>query len=326
MTKTTGSDSQNARSQKRNPAKKFTEASKVRLPNFSKVTDKIIADLKQGIRPWIKPWTTTDRSAVSLPVRHTGEPYRGVNVLMLWGEAVEKGYRSARWMTYRQALELGGYVRKGQSGTLVYYANNLFVKKIDSEGTENRHEVYLLRAYTVFNTEQIEGLPAAMSASSDTMRPKVHLIDAAEQFVAATLATIRHGGDRAYYTEKEDAIQLPRPDRFNDAESYAATQLHELIHWTKHARRLNRRFDENLFAYKGHSKEELVAELGAAFLCAHLGVTPEVREDHAAYIGHWLRILGEDNRAIFAAAANAQRAVDYLQSLQPGSSQRGEDS
>jgi antirestriction protein ArdC len=293
----------------------MTKAARADL--YTRVTEKIIADLNQGVRPWIKPWSAGRSSGdVSLPLRHTGEPYRGINILLLWSEAIQKGYQSARWMTYRQALELGGHVRKGEAGSQVVYANSLSMKSVETDGSVNQRDVYLLRAYTVFNTDQIDGLPDEFTPG-EPPRDRLSLNDAAERFVAATKATIRHGGDHAYYTESGDAIQLPHPNCFTDAESYAATQLHELIHWTKHASRLDRHFESHRYAYKGYSREELVAELGAAFLCAALGVTPEPREDHAAYISHWLRILEEDRRAVFTAAAHAQRAVDYLQALQP---------
>jgi antirestriction protein ArdC len=293
----------------------MTKAARADL--YMRVTEKIIADLNQGVRPWIKPWSAGRSSGdVSLPLRHTGEPYRGINILILWSEAIQNGYQSARWMTYRQALELGGYVRKGEAGSQVVYANSLSMKSVETDGSVNQRDVYLLRAYTVFNTDQIDGLPEEF-APVGPPRDRLGLNEAAERFVAATRVTVRHGGDHAYYTESGDAIQLPHPDCFTDAESYAATQLHELIHWTKHASRLDRHFESHRYAYKGYSREELVAELGAAFLCAALGVTPVPREDHAAYISHWLRILEEDRRAIFSAAAHAQRAVDYLQALQP---------
>jgi antirestriction protein ArdC len=143
------------------------------------------------------------------------------------------------------------------------------------------------------------------------------LLENAERFFNATSATIRHGGNQAYYAESTDLIQLPHPQTFKDRESYAATQLHELTHWTKHISRLNRDFGCKHFGDEGYAREELVAELGAAFLCASLGVTLEPREDHAVYIGHWLKVLQSDSRTIFSAAAHAQRAVDFLHGLQP---------
>ena len=254
---------------------------------------------------------------ISLPMRHNAEPYRGINILLLWSEAIDRGYRSAHWMTYRQAMELGGHVRKGESGSTVVYANNLKLKTIEDDGGIEQRDIYLMRAYTVFNTEQIDGLPARFADVIEPPREKMALIEAAEQFFDATSATIRHGGDKAYYTEAADFIQLPHPEAFKDAESYAATKAHELTHWTKHTSRLNRDLGRERFGDEGYAREELVAELGAAFLCAALGIAAEVRDDHAAYIGEWLKVLKSDHRAIYSAAAQAQRAVDFLHGLQP---------
>jgi antirestriction protein ArdC len=172
-----------------------------------------------------------------------------------------------------------------------------------------------MKAYTVFNVEQIDDLPAHYTAKREPKGEPLQLIANAEAFFVATGATFRHSGNMAYYAPGPDLIQLPPPEAFNDAESYAATKAHELTHWTAHpsrlARVLSKRFGDNAYA-----AEELIAELGAAFLCADLGITPEPRDDHAAYLAHWLRVLREDKRAIFSAAAHAQRAVDYLHSLQ----------
>jgi antirestriction protein ArdC len=143
------------------------------------------------------------------------------------------------------------------------------------------------------------------------------LIASAEAFIAATGATIRHGADSAYYSPKLDIIQLPMPEAFRDTESYTATKAHELTHWTAHRTRLNREFGGQRFGDTGYAREELVAELGSAFLCADLGITPEPREDHAAYLAHWIAVLKADKRVIFAASAHAQKAVDFLHGLQP---------
>lgn len=284
---------------------------------YTRVTYKIVADLEKGIRPWMKPWSAgTAATRITLPMRHNGEPYRGINILLLWSEAIDRGYCSAHWMTYRQAMEFGGHVRKGESGCTVVYANNLSLKTIDDDGSVDHRDIYLMRAYTVFNTEQIDGLPARFAGTVEPPREKMALIEAAERFFDATAATIRYGGDKAYYTEGADFIQLPHPEAFKDAESYAATKAHELTHWTKHASRLNRDLGRKRFGDEGYAREELVAELGAAFLCAALGITAEARDDHAAYIGDWLQVLHGDNRAIYSAAAQAQRAVDFLHGLQ----------
>ena len=290
----------------------------MRTDIYTRVTDRIVADLEKGVRPWLKPWSGgPSATRITIPLRSNGEAYRGINILLLWSEAIDKGYQSPHWMTYRQALELGGYVRKGESGSPVVYANHLSRKEMNEEGLTEERSVYLLRGYTVFNTDQIDGLPARFRSESVPPLDKIAVIETAERFFDATGATFRHGGDQAYYTEGADAIQLPPPAAFKDAESYAATKAHELTHWTKHAKRLNRDFGRERFGDEGYAHEELVAELGAAFLCAELGVTPEIRRDHAEYIDHWLKVLKGDKRAIFVAAAHAQRAVDFLKGLQP---------
>ena len=173
-----------------------------------------------------------------------------------------------------------------------------------------------MKGYTVFNVEQVDGLPTHYFAQPANPLPLSERIENADRFMTNTAATIHHGGNRAFYAPARDAIQLPPFEAFKDKESYYATALHELTHWTKPKSRLDRDFSAKRFGDHGYAREELVAELGAAFLCAELGITPEVREDHAAYLGHWLTVLKEDKRAIFSAAAHAQRAADYLSELQ----------
>jgi antirestriction protein ArdC len=284
---------------------------------YSRVTERLIADLKKGVRPWLKPWSAGNTAGrVGLPRRHNGVPYRGINVLVLWGEALDKGYGSSTWMTFKQALALGGHVRKGEHGSVIVYADRIIRTETDDRGEDVEREIPFLKAYSVFNVDQIDGLPAHYYVDADQKADKPELIEAAERFFSATGAIIRHGGDQAYYSPGADVIQLPVPEAFRDAESYAATKAHELTHWTSHPQRLARDFGGKRFGDVGYAREELVAELGAAFLCADLGIALEPREDHAAYLGHWLSILREDKRAIFAAAAHAQRAVDFLHGLQ----------
>ncbi len=294
------------------------ETSPARLDVYSRVTAKVIADLEQGVRTWMKPWTASNTvGRITLPLRHNGVAYRGINVLLLWGEAVANGYASSKWMTYRQAMELGGHVRKGEHGSLVVFANRITRSEENDQGEALEREIAFMKGYTVFNVDQIIGLPADYYDKPSELPAKMQLIEKAEEFFAATGATFRHGGNMAYYAPGPDLIQLPNPEAFRDAESYAATKAHELTHWTKHKTRLDRDFGRKTFGDEGYSREELVAELGAAFLCVALGITPEVRDDHAAYIGHWLKVLKDDKRAIFTAAAHAQRAMDYLHTLQP---------
>jgi antirestriction protein ArdC len=235
---------------------------------------------------------------------------------MLWSAAVTKGYACPLWLTFKQA-------RKGEAGELVVYANSITRTETDARGEETEREIPYMKGYTVFNAEQCDGLPAHYTAKAEppALSPMQRL-EAADRFFAATGAEIRHGGTRAYYAEGPDYVQMPPFETFRDAESHAAVLGHETIHWTKHSKRLARDLGRKRFGDEGTAREELVAELGSAFLCADLGLTPEVREDHAAYIASWITVLKGDSRAIFSAAAHAQRAADYLHSLQPKQTQQ----
>ena len=286
---------------------------------YSKITGKIIADLEQGVRPWMRPWNAEHATGrITRPLRHNGIPYKGINVIMLWSASVVKGYACPLWLTFKQALELGGNVKKGETGELVVYANRITRTETNDKGEEAEREIPFLKGYTVFNAEQCEGLPAQYSAAAEppALTP-MQRIEAADRFFAATGADIRHGGARAYYAEGPDYVQMPPFETFRDAESHAAVMGHEIVHWTKHDKRLARDMGRVRHGDEGYAREELVAELGSAFLCADLGITPEVREDHAAYIATWLKVLKDDKRFVFSAASQAQRAVDYLHGLQP---------
>jgi antirestriction protein ArdC len=285
---------------------------------YTRVTDRIIADLEKGVRSWLKPWNAQHQAgSVSRPLRHNGTPYRGMNVVLLWGEAMERGYSAPIWMTFKQANELGGHVRKGQHGSLVVYANSITRTETNEKGEDSERAIPFMKAYTAFNVEQIDGLPAHYYAQPLNPLPLSDRMENADRFIAATGAVIKHSGNSAFYAPGPDLVQLPPFGSFRDKESFYATALHEITHWTSHKTRLDRSFNAKRFGDHGYAREELVAELGAAFLCADLGITPEIREDHAAYLGHWLSVLREDKRAIFSAAAHAQRAADFLHGLQP---------
>jgi len=285
---------------------------------YTRVTERIVTDLEKGVRPWMKPWHADHAAGrITKPLRHNGTPYRGMNILLLWGEAVAKGYAAPIWMTYKQAQELGAQVRKGEHGSLVVYANSITRTETNDAGEDIEREIPFMRGYTVFNVDQIDGLPAHYYAKIENPLPLSERIENADRFITATGAAIQHGGNQAFYAPARDIVQMPPFEAFRDKESYYATALHELTHWTKAKSRLDRDFSAKRFGDHGYAREELVAELGAAFLCADLGITPEIREDHAAYLGHWLKVLAEDKRAIFSAAAHAQRAADYLYGLQP---------
>lgn len=279
------------------------------------VTDRILADLETGVRPWTRPWA--DGGMGVRPLRHDGQPYHGVNVLTLWAEAALSDYSSPVWMTFRQALAIGGVVRKGEKGARVVYANRLTRREPDDHGQEAERSIAFLKTYTVFNLAQIDGLderypPAPIPDLDPTLR-----VAAAEAFFAATGARIAHGGAQAFYAPGADRIQVPPFETFKDAESYYAVLGHEMTHWTAHPSRLDRHFGAGRFGSSAYAREELVAELGTAFLCADLGLSLEPRPDHAAYLASWLDILHGDKRFIFSAAAHAERAVAWLHGLQP---------
>ncbi len=286
---------------------------------YSRVTEKIVADLEKGNLTWLQPWQAGHVAGqVSRPLRSVGMPYRGINILMLWAAAMESNYVCPIWLTYKQAQEIGGQVRKGEKGSLVVYANTINKTKTTDEGEEIEEAIPFMKGYTVFNAEQIDKLPAHFYARAEPvletpLERKEHL----ERFFAATGADIRHGDNRAFYRIDTDFVQMPELQAFKEVERYYATAAHELTHWTRHPSRLGRDLGRKRFGDKGYAMEELVAEIGSAFLCADLGIEPETREDHAAYIKTWLTVLKNDKRAIFSAAGHAQRAVDYLQGLQP---------
>ena len=284
---------------------------------YSRITDKIIADLEQGVRTWMKPWSAGNTDGrITRPLRHNGQPYSGINILMLWASGIEHGFTAPMWMTFKQALELKACVRKGEKGSLVVFANSITKTEANEAGEETERDIRFMKGYTVFNVEQIDGLPAHYYSRPDVALTPVERIRHAEEFFAATGADIRYRGDRAFYAAEPDYIQMPVIEAFHDAPSFYATLAHEAAHWTRHKSRLDREFGRKTWGDEGYAQEELVAELASAFLCADLGLTPEVREDHAAYIASWLTVLKQDKRFIFQAAAHAQRAVDFLVGLQ----------
>lgn len=278
------------------------------------VTDKLVSLIEAGVKPWAKSWNNAPQAP--LPMRHNGERYRGVNILLLWAQAIESGFGSPYWMTYRQAQELGAQVRKGEKGTLVCYYGTATQKDESSEGsapTEDGQGHYrFLKTFTVFNVQQIDGLPERYAVQVAPVRPASDRIEELDALVAATGAKIHHGGNRAYYRPSSDAVQMPNFEQFASPEAYYATLFHELAHWTKAPTRLARDFGSARWGDEGYAIEELVAELAAAFLGAELGFPAEHLDDHAAYLASWLKALKNDKRLVFMAAAKAQAAVDYL--------------
>lgn len=268
-------------------------------------------------RPWAKPWNAgNSEGRITLPRRHNGIAYQGINILLLCGAALETDYRSDRWMTFKQAQEIGANVRKGEHGHLVVYANKLTKTESGENGEETEREIAFMKGYTVFNVDQIESLPEGYHCAGRRAEGKpLPLIERAEEFFAASGATVRHGRNRAFYAPAQDLVQMPAPESFTDAESYEASKAHEFTHCTSHATRLDRQLGQR-FGDEAYAAKELIAEMGAAFVCAQRGITPEIREDHAAYIDHWLKVLKADKKAIFTAASQAHGACNYHFSLQ----------
>lgn len=301
--------------------------SKEKRDLYAEITDKVIAALKAGVQPWLRPWSVKSGGNsfvnVALPIRSNSQHYQGINVLLLWWEAMDKGYTNPMWMTYKQAAALKAVVRKGEKGTLVVYAAK-FKKEIENtKGEKETKFIPFLKSYYVFNIEQIDGLPKHYYGVDSNAQPAVadspaeiqkKRLEHIEAYFANCKVDIRHGGNSAFYSPKTDHIQIPEFATFRTVEAYYATLGHELIHWTGAVKRLNRDVGKR-FGDKAYAAEELVAELGAAFLCAVLGLVPEIREDHAPYIKHWIDVLGSDKRFIFTAASAAQKAVGYLQKL-----------
>src|SRR5207302_6375756 len=203
---------------------------------YSRITSQIVASLEQGVRPWIRAWNAEHAAGrITRPLRHNGQPYSGINVLALWASAMVQNFSAPIWVTYRQATELGAHVRKGEKGSLVVYANAITrTEHDDATGEDTEREIPFLKGYTVFNVEQIDGLPEIYHAKVESKLTPVERIARAEVFFAATKAVINYGGTRAYYAAGPDRIQMPPIEAFRDAESFYATLAHESTHWTKH--------------------------------------------------------------------------------------------
>ncbi|HEX3147014.1 MAG TPA: zincin-like metallopeptidase domain-containing protein [Gemmataceae bacterium] len=286
---------------------------------YTRITGDIVAQLESGVRPWHQPWNAAHAAGgISRPLRFNGQPYSGVNVLVLWLTAFQKGYTAPLWITFNQAKELGGFVKKGEKGAMVVYASTFEKKETDhTTGEERAEKIPFLKAYTVFNAEQTEGLPGHYYARAAEPKNLAERLEQAESFFTATGADTRHGGNKAFYSPSSDYIQLPPYDSFENREAYYATRAHESIHWTMHEKRLHRSFESKRFGDNGYAVEELVAELGSAFLAADLGITPQVMPEHASYLAAWLKVLKADNKAIFTAASHASKAAEYLHGFQP---------
>jgi len=284
------------------------------------VTDQIIAAIEAGVETWQMPWHRSGEGLNRPTNIDTGNAYRGVNVVALWASAQMRGFSTGIWGTYRQWGNRDCQVRKGEKASLIVFYKELDIERETSETGESGVDTVLFaRASWVFNADQVDGYqpeqPLVTSAPAES-------IEAADRFIHATGAEIRHGGTRAFYRHSDDFIQMPERELFlgsatsSPTEAYYATLLHELTHWTGHDKRCDRQFGER-FGNEAYAMEELVAELGAAFLCTDVGISAELRPDHAQYIDHWLKVLKADKKAIFTAASQAAKAADFLKNLQP---------
>lgn len=284
------------------------------------ITNHILEMMDHSTGKWKMPWHNATIQPVNV---ETGKPYHGINVLSLWCASLKKGYTTGYWGTFKQWKTKGASVRKGEKACPV-----VFYKPLEREETNPKTgetelvETYVARLYWAFNADQVEGWQAPALPSTG----EAETVHAAERFVTYSKARIVHQGGSAFYCPSKDAITMPPREWFfathtsSATENYYSALFHELTHWTGHQNRLDRNLTTR-FGKESRAMEELVAELGAAFLCVQLGISPTPREDHAAYLAGWLQALKNDKRAIFAAASKASQAVDYLNGLQPENQQ-----
>jgi antirestriction protein ArdC len=277
---------------------------------YAEVSARIVAELERGAAPWVKPWSSTPGQNVPQNAV-TNRSYSGCNVILLW-LARNRGWATPRFLTFKQASEAGGNVRKGEHGTKVYFVKQLQVKDAEGEEAESRL-IPMMREYTVFNVDQCDGLPDCIRVGKPMRVRNPDTRDGfADEFLSATGADIREGHGEAYFVPSHDFISMPAFEAFKGADHFYNVAFHELAHWTGHKSRLDRDL-KNRFGSHDYAAEELVAELGAAFLCAEFGFNGDVR--NAGYIATWIELLKTDKRAFFTACSKASRAVNFLRGL-----------
>jgi antirestriction protein ArdC len=278
---------------------------------YQEITDKIIAELEQGRLPWVQPWAGVS-APLGLPRNAaTSRNYSGINIPILWCAVAERGFTGQKWLTFRQALAIGAHVRKGEKGTTVVYADRFIPYRERRRAVEAGDEpeaIPFLKRFTVFNTDQCEDLPADISPPPARLAENL-ILPQAEALIRATGADLRIGGNRAFYVPSADYIQVPPPSAFFEPVNWHRTVCHELGHRSGAAHRVNRDLSGG-FGSSSYAREETCAEMTGAFVCAALSIVPTVR--HADYLGSWLEVLREDNRAIIRAASAASKAADYL--------------
>lgn len=297
--------------------RKPSRISRPRRDIASEITALILSKLEAGVLPWARPWDRTGGGG--RPLRHCGTAYTGINTLFLWAMADANGYNSRYWMTYRQAQELGGQVRKGEASSLsVYYSQ---ISKTDTNritGEEQNRAIRFLKAYNVFNADQIDGLPAHYYPTPAPPEPREESANrgAIDAFFDTIPVEVRHGGNAAFFSPVGDYIQMPPRGAFHSDDLYASTRAHESVHWSGGTGRLERKFGKR-FGDNAYAFEELVASIGQCLVCADLGLPGELHDNHASYIEHWLRILKGDASAIIHAASKAEQAFNYLKAFRP---------
>ncbi len=269
---------------------------------YKGITDSILESLKKGVAPWLQPW---EDGGLSLPVNHsTNRAYNGVNILSLWLQGKKKGYPVNRWLTFKQARDLGGFVKKGEKGTVILFVGTFSKEEENSKGEKEETFFNFLKTHHVFNVEQTTlELPKVEKREIKTR-------DEIDAEIKNIKAKIKTGGDRAYFSPSEDFIRLPEPSQFKTVDDYYSTIFHELTHWSGHSLRLDRLDKNAQFGKPSYAFEELVAELGSAFLCAHYGIKGKLQ--HENYIGHWITKLSGDVSFIAKAASKASEAANYL--------------
>lgn len=269
------------------------------------VTARLVAELESGVAPWVRPWSTVGTS--DLPHNAaTARVYHGANVLALWMAQAASGYPTAEWLTFQQARERNAWVRKGEHGTAIFYVNRVARTATDANGDEVTRHIPFLRAFTVFNVAQVDGLAERAQAAPRTQEARLEGVDS---FLRAIGADVTLGGDRACYVPGLDAIWLPQVERFDSVAAFYGTALHEHAHWTGAPHRLARSFGKR-FGDDAYAVEELVAELTSAFLCAELGIPGRLQ--HAEYLAHWATVLKADPQVLWTAGARASESVAYL--------------
>ena len=284
---------------------------------YAEVTERVIAELEQGRLPWVQPWDAAACGCAMPANAISGRRYSGINVLILWAAVIEGGYASQRWLTYRQAQAASGHVRKGESGTTVCYADRFTPREEAQQAQDEEREartIAFLKRFTVFNVEQCEGLPEELTGAAEPLAAEADILPQVKALIDASGADLRIGGGEAYYSPVGDYVAVPPPQAFHAPIDWHRTALHELGHWTGHSSRLGRD-QSGRFGSSAYAREELIAEIASAFACASLSIEPTVR--HCDYIGSWLAVLREDEKAIFRAASSASKAADYLLAFAP---------